>query len=89
MTDLINHKYTIVEIEKMRIAVNDLMFPTVWRSATHGWVPGSGGRPGEQEKKVEEQVRTYMLAGVRLEELEALCKNREEQSERQRQSFEK
>ena len=72
-----DHKYSVPEIERMRIAVDALMFPTVWNSARHGYRPGTGGSPGEQEKKVEVQLRTYMLNGTRPEELEAIAKERE------------
>ena len=87
MDHLIDHKYTILEIERMRIATDALMFPTVWSSRTSSYRPGTGGKPGEQETKVEVQVRTYMLAGIRPEELEALQKEREAESARKRESL--
>lgn len=82
---LIDHHYTILEIERMRVAVKALMFPIVWTSRNSGYAPGSGGYPGEPEGKIEGQLRTYMMAGIRPEELEALQKEREEESKRQRQ----
>lgn len=83
---LIDHRYTVIEIERMRKATRAIMFPIVWYSRTSGGVPGTGSadRP---EEKVELQLRTYMLAGVRPEELEALEKQREEDSKLQRLSF--
>lgn len=87
MTDLIDHRYSVPEIERMRKATYELMFPCVWYDATHGSRPGSGGRPGETEAKVEVQLRTYMLAGIRPEELESLQKEREDALERHRQSL--
>ena len=69
---LIDHRYTVIEIERMRAATDALMFPMVWDSLGNGPAPGSGGLPGEREKKVEVQLRTYMMAGTRPEELESL-----------------
>jgi hypothetical protein len=85
---LINYCYTVHEIERMRAALDAVMFPTVWLSRTSGHRPGTGGRPGELEEKIERQLRTYMLNGTRLKELEALAQQREEQSERARLQFE-
>ena len=87
MDHSIDHKYTVLEIERMRIATNALMFPIVWSSRTSGYRPGTGGKRGEQKAKVEVQVRTYMLAGIRPEELEALQKEREAESACKRKSL--
>lgn len=84
---LIDHGYTVLEIERMRRAVYDIMFPIVWYTLHSGSQPGAGGRVGEAEAKVEVQLRTYMLNGTRPEELEALAKERADQSERQRLSL--
>ena len=85
---LINHKYTILEIERMLVALKEVMFPIVWHSAQHGTMPGFGGKPGETEEKIEVQLRTYMLNGTRPEELEEAAKEKVRQSELQRRSFE-
>lgn len=77
MDPLIGHKYSVLEIERMRKATDGLMFPSVWLSANTSFREGSGGMRGEQEAKVEVQLRTYMLAGIRPEELEDLWKERE------------
>lgn len=85
MTDhLISHAYTVLEIERMRTAVYELMFPLVYSSRHHGSRPGSGGQPGECAAKVEVQLRTYMLNGTRPEELEAVVKDRADEAGRQR-----
>lgn len=76
---LIDHKYTVLEIERMRKATYELMFPWVWHSHNASSRVGSGGRAGEAEEKAEVQLRTYLLAGVRPEELEAIQIGREEQ----------
>ena len=90
MTDhLIDHRYSVLEIERMRKALYEVMFPVVWMSATAGSRPGTGGRPGEVEAKVETQLRTYMLAGSRPEELEAIAQERLLASQKQRQSFQR
>lgn len=88
MTDhLIEHRYTVPEIERLRTATYGLMFPLRWISSTLGTRDGSGGRVGESEAKVEVQVRTYMLTGIRPEELEELLKQREAEAENRRLSF--
>jgi hypothetical protein len=84
---LIDHRYTVVDIERMRRATEKLMFPLIWTSAHAGSYAGAGGMPGEPEGKVEVQLRTYMMAGIRPDELEALAKERADESERQRRSF--
>lgn len=77
MTDhLIDHRYTVLEIDRMRAAV--------W------WLDNPRGRDREvfidtrsheqlaaDEASVEGKLRTYMLAGVRPEELEAAAEARE------------
>lgn len=76
MTDtLVAHKYTVLEIARMRDSIQELMFPWQWVS------PTTSGRPGlalDDYQRVEAQLRTYMLAGIRPEELETLQKERHE-----------
>ena len=86
---LVDHRYTIIEIDRMRQATDTIMFPTVWLSSTLGYRPGTDGQIGEHEKKVEDRLRTYLLAGVRPEELEELAKATAQEAERNRISFEK
>lgn len=81
---LIQHAYTVLEIERMRKALYDVMFPVVWTHPWCGFRPGTGGKDGAMEEKIERQLRTYMLNGTRPDELEAIAQQREEESERQR-----
>ena len=80
---LINHSYSVPEIERMRRALRSLLFPIVWFSSTSGETHGSG-RPGDDDRRIEGQLRTYMLAGTRPEELETLAAERAAVSERER-----
>jgi hypothetical protein len=82
---LIDYKYTVIEIDRMRSALNELLYPMTWTSryTAHG----SGGTPGRQESSVEQQLRTYMMAGTRPEELEAELEKAKAISEQHRLSF--
>lgn len=84
---LINHSYTICEIERMRKAVYAIMFPVVWHSRSRGIIPNGGGRPGQSEEKAEIQLRTYMVAGIRPEALEEHGREKKAESERRRLEF--
>lgn len=83
---LISHAYTVPEIERMRSALHGIMFPVTWVSADAGY--GAATMFNEREEKIELRLRTYMLNGTRPEELEAIAKERAEQSEQQRRAFE-
>lgn len=53
--------YTLDEIDRMRVAVAHFEFPT--------------GRTVEEfQRRIEDLLRTYMLGGVSVEELEARAK---------------
>jgi 3'-phosphoadenosine 5'-phosphosulfate sulfotransferase (PAPS reductase)/FAD synthetase len=62
---LIDHRYTIREIEEMRSLVHKLLKfrNSYWSSAwlSHGYNP--------QTAEVEEHLRTYMMTGIRPDEL--------------------
>lgn len=77
MDTLIEHKYTVLEIDRMRRATKELMFPLkAWISCT--MAQRAGGFVSEETiwQRVESQLRTYMLTGIRPEELESLQKER-------------
>ncbi len=80
---LINHKYTVLEIEYMRGIVDQLLHGT-----NNIWYPRSGpeypSSKEENENRVERQLKTYMLAGVRPEELQILHAERLAVAERER-----
>lgn len=67
---LIDHKYTVVEIRRMRDAVKGLMSPVYWESRSRGHCGGSYVQQ-DRDLAIEEQLRTYMMAGIRPEDLEA------------------
>ena len=86
---LIDHKYSVVEIERMRDAIPRFTWPMYWRSETDGDRGDYWLRPGEREREIERHLRTYMMAGIRPEELEARADAAERWSEQQRLSFRK
>lgn len=71
MSHLIDHRYTILEIERMRKAAYEIAFPWVASSRTSGHRSGNCGNQEVAERTAEEHVRTYMMSGIRPEELEA------------------
>ncbi len=68
--------YTVQEIDRMRRLLPEIMFPTIWYSRTSGM--GSGGSYKETDRKteIEERLRTYLLAGIRPEQLEEEARRR-------------
>ena len=72
---LIDHRYTVLEIERMRQATDGLVFPKSFFSGIY-----YGPNTAERERKTECQLQTYMMAGIRPEELESLVKEREEKA---------
>ena len=84
---LIHHRYTVLEIERMRKAVFEADWTTRWVTAYSGITQG----PLDYDKKddwIERQVRTYMLNGTRPEELEAVACTWREEAEAQRRLLE-
>ena len=88
MEHFIDHKYSVIEIERMRAALGDILFPVQWYSSTSGMGGYNPDRKDDAER-VESQLRTYMLAGIRPEEIEVRRKESIEQSEKQRKQHEK
>jgi hypothetical protein len=72
---LVEHRYTVNEIDRMRAAVRQMLSVTVWRSAY------SGEARYHPPEEVEMHVRTYMLAGIRPEEVEKTAAERIAQSQ--------
>lgn len=82
---LIDHKYTVQEIEQMRDDLDIILFPITWISADSG--VGGSWRAGEREDMIERQLRTYMMAGVRPEEIRQRAIEANARSEAQRESL--
>lgn len=74
-------RYTVAEIDRMRAIV-------VMLNAPHAWIPGGCGYDWSDEqqrtldRRNEDELRTYLIAGVDPAELEAKLKAREEQYHR-------
>jgi hypothetical protein len=81
---LIDHRYTVLEIDEMRSAIFEIMNPVRWMSATSAMVLSS---PDPDE--VERMLRTYMLNGTRPDELNRMAIEAREKSENRRKAFEK
>lgn len=83
----ITRKYSISEIDQMRTLLPNIMFPTIWYSRTFGAGFGGSYHPVERKKEIEERLRTYLMAGVSLEELKKEAEDIYTLSEKKRLSL--
>lgn len=71
---LIDHRYTVLEIDRMRRAIYKLGNLSARKFGGPGIfyesVAEQRAAMAEEGSRVEDEVRTYMLAGIRPEELE-------------------
>lgn len=78
--------YTVFEIDQMRSDVKRIMYPTRWDSRYNG-VTNYNDSAVNIDLRIEARLRTYMLSGIRPEELTARAKEVEAEGERRRKSF--
>lgn len=64
------HKYSVVDIQRMRAAIELLLWPRgLWQGPIMGVVPNH-----ERTRAVEDHLRTYMENGTTADELEQSAK---------------
>lgn len=83
----ITRKYSVSEIDLMRALLPNIMFPTIWWSRSSGHTAGGSYNQTDRQKEIEERLRTYLMAGVSLEELEEESREVADRSEEQRLSI--